>query len=89
MSGFGKERAYLKGHFEGIGEELQDIDLDIDAWEEVLKSMRKGWKKKRRSMEEEIDLLRQWVQEREDFVNSGRTVKIKGRKKGTAGHEIH
>ncbi len=82
-----EERAYLKGHFEGIGEELQDIDLDIDAWEEVLQSMRKGWKKKRRSMEEEIDILRQWVQAREDFVNSGRTVKIKGSRKET-GYKI-
>ncbi len=84
-----KERAYLKEHFEGIGEELQDIDLDIDAWEEILKGMRKGWKKEKRSLKGEIDILRQWVQEREDFVNSGRTVKIKGRKKGTVGHEIH
>lgn len=44
-------------------------DADCDRLEE-LKDMREDWKpEKEPNMDEEIELIKKWVKEREDFIN--------------------
>lgn len=46
------------------------LDDDIADWEEKLKEIREDWKpKKEPNMDEEIKLIKNWVKEREDFIN--------------------
>lgn len=65
-----EEKKYLEEHPEEADEEAQYIDDDIVDWEEKLKDMRADWKpEKEPNMDEEIELIKKWVKEREDFIN--------------------
>lgn len=65
-----KEKEYLAGHPEEAGEEAQYLDDDIADWEDELKDMREGWKtEKEPNMEEELELIKKWVEEKERFMN--------------------
>lgn len=62
-----EEKKYLEEHPEEADEEAQYIDDDIVDWEEKLKDMRADWKpEKEPNMDEEIELIKKWVEERED-----------------------
>ena len=65
------DKKYLEEHPEEADkEEASYIDSDIEEWEEELKDMREGWRpEKEPSMDEEIELIKKWVKEREDFIN--------------------
>ena len=66
-----EEKKYLEEHPEEADEEEASyLDDDIADWEEELKSMREDWKsEKEPNMNEEIELIKKWVKEREDFIN--------------------
>lgn len=66
-----EEKKYLEEHPEEADEEEASyLDDDIADWEEELKSMREDWKpEKEPNMDEEIELIKKWVKEREDFIN--------------------
>lgn len=65
-----EDKKYFEEHLEEADEEAQYIDDDIADWEEELKDMREDWKpEKAPNMDEEIQLIKKWVKEREDFVN--------------------
>jgi hypothetical protein len=65
-----KEKEYLAEHPEEADEEAQYLDDDIADWQEELKDMREDWKpEKDPNMEEELELIKKWVKEREDFIN--------------------
>lgn len=52
-------------------EEMSFIDDDIETWEESLKDMRYDWEpEKEPNMEEEIELIKKWVKEREYLFNN-------------------
>lgn len=62
-----EEKKYLEEHPEEADEEAQYIDDDVADWEEKLKDMRADWKpEKEPNMDEEIELIKKWVKERED-----------------------
>lgn len=49
---------------------LEQYQDDLRYQEEELKSMREDWKpEKEPNMDEEIELIKKWVKEREDFIN--------------------
>lgn len=64
-----KEKEYLAEHPEEEAyEEAQYLDDDIESWQEELKDMRAEWKPEQEpNMEEELELIKKWVKEREDF----------------------
>lgn len=65
-----KEKEYLAEHPEEANEEAQYLDDDIESWQEELKDMRADWKpEKEPNMEEELNLIKKWVKEREDLIN--------------------
>lgn len=66
-----EEKKYLEEHPEEADEEEASyLDDDIADWEEELKSMREDWKpEKEPNMDEEIELIKKWVKEREDLIN--------------------
>ena len=66
-----EEKKYLEEHPEEADEEEASyLDDDIADWEEELKDMRADWKpEKEPNMNEEIELIKKWVKEREDFIN--------------------
>lgn len=66
-----EEKKYLEEHPEEADEEEASyLDDDIADWQEELKSMREDWKpEKEPNMDEEIELIKKWVKEREDFIN--------------------
>lgn len=66
-----KKKKYLEEHpDEADDEEVGYLDDDIADWEEKLKEVREDWKpKKEPNMDEEIKLIKNWVKEREDFIN--------------------
>lgn len=67
-----KKKKYLEEHpDEADDEEVGYLDDDIADWEEKLKEVREDWKpKKEPNMDEEIKLIKNWVKEREDFINN-------------------
>ena len=49
---------------------LESYKDDLKCQEEELKDMRADWKpEKEPNMDEEIELIKKWVKEREDFIN--------------------
>ena len=65
-----EEKKYLEEHPEEADEEAQYIDDDIADWEEKLKDMSADWKpEKKPNMDEEIELIKKWVKEREGLIN--------------------
>ncbi len=61
-----EEKEYLAEH----PEEAQYLDDDIEFWQEEIKDMRADWKpEKEPNMEEELELIRKWVKERENLLN--------------------
>ena len=65
-----KEKEYLAEHPEEADEEAQYLDDDIESWQEELKDMRADWKpEKEPNMDEELELIKKWVKEREDLIN--------------------
>lgn len=62
-----EEKKYLEAHPEEADEEEASyLDDDIADWQEELKSMREDWKpEKEPNMDEEIELIKKWVKERE------------------------
>ena len=51
-------------------EDLESYKADLEEALEELKDMREDWKpEKEPNMDEEIDLIKKWVKEREDFIN--------------------
>ena len=51
-------------------EDLESYKADLEGALEELKDMREDWKpKKEPNMDEEIELIKKWVKEREDFIN--------------------
>lgn len=65
-----KEKEYLAEHPEEADEEAQYLDDDIEDWQEELRSMKKNWKPDGEpNMEEELELIKKWVKEREDLIN--------------------
>jgi hypothetical protein len=67
-----EKKKYLEEHpDEADDEEVSYLDDDIAYWEEKLKEVREDWKpKKEPNMDEEIKLIKNWVKEREDFINN-------------------
>jgi len=65
-----KEKEYLIENPEKANEESQYLDEDIDCWQEELKNMRADWKPEKESnMEEELELIKKWVEEKESLFN--------------------
>ena len=66
-----EEKKYLEEHPEEADEEeAQYIDDDIEDWQDKLESMREDWKPDGEpNMDEEIELIKKWVKEREDLIN--------------------
>lgn len=65
-----KEKEYLAEHPEEADEEAQYLDDDIENWQEELKDMRADWKpEKEPNMDEELEIIKKWVKEREDLIN--------------------
>ena len=65
-----KEKEYLAEHPEEADEEAQYLDDDIEIWQEELKDMRADWKpEKEPNMDEELEIIKKWVKEREDLIN--------------------
>lgn len=53
-----------------IGELIESYKADLEEALEELKDMRADWKpEKEPNMDEEIELIKKWVKEREDFIN--------------------
>ena len=51
-------------------EDLESYNADLEEALEELKDMRADWKpEKEPNMDEEIELIKKWVKEREDFIN--------------------
>lgn len=51
-------------------EDLESYKADLEEALEELKDMREDWKpEKEPNMDEEIELIKKWVKEREDFIN--------------------
>ena len=51
-------------------EDLESYKADLEEALEELKDMRADWKpEKEPNMDEEIELIKKWVKEREDFIN--------------------
>mgnify|MGYP002091597160 CR=1 FL=1 len=51
-------------------EDLESYNADLEEALEELKDMRADWKpEKEPNMNEEIELIKKWVKEREDFIN--------------------
>ena len=76
-----EEKKYLEEHPEEADEEAQYIDADIAFWEVELKDMRADWKpEKEPNMDEELELIKKWVKEREELTNSlkGTVAKLTG-----------
>lgn len=68
-----EEKEYLAEHPEEADEEDQYIDDYIADWEEKLRDMQKCsfWEpKKEPNMEEEIELIKKWVMERNSLINN-------------------
>ncbi len=66
-----KEKEHLAEHPEEANEEAQYIDDDIEMWEEELKDMRDGWKPgKEPNMEEETEIIKKWVEEKENLITN-------------------
>lgn len=66
-----EEKTYLREHPEEAGEEAQYIDDDIVCWEDELKDLRADWKPDYEpKMDEEIEIIRKWVREKEDLINA-------------------
>ena len=67
-----KRKKYLEEHpEEADDEEVSYLEEDIAEWEEELKEVREDWKpKKEPNMDEEIELIKKWVKERDDFINN-------------------
>ena len=65
------DKKYLEEHpDETDDEEVSFFDDFIAKREEELKEVREDWKpKKEPNMDEEIELIKKWVKEREDFIN--------------------
>lgn len=65
-----EEKEYLEEHPEEADEEeVSYLDDDIAMWEEELKDMREDWKpEKEPDMDEEIELIKKWVKEREEIL---------------------
>ena len=50
-------------------EDLESYNADLEEALEELKDMRADWKpEKEPNMDEEIELIKKWVKEREDFI---------------------
>lgn len=69
-----KDKKYLEEHPEKVKEydeeEVSFIDGDIECWEEELESMKEEWEpEKEPNMDEEIELIKKWVKEKENFIN--------------------
>ena len=66
-----EEKKYLEEHPEEADEEEASyLDDDIADWEEELKDMRADWNpEKKPNMNEEIELIKKWVKEREGLIN--------------------
>lgn len=65
-----KDKEYLVEHPEEANEEAQYLDDDIESWQEELKDMRAEWKpEKEPNMEEELELIKKWVKERDNLIN--------------------
>lgn len=62
------KKEYLKDHPEDADEESIFIDEDIAYFEDELKDMRTGWKPKELKMDEEIELIEKWVNDRDIFI---------------------
>ena len=51
-------------------EVMKSYNADLEEALEELKDMRADWKpEKEPNMDEEIELIKKWVKEREDFIN--------------------
>ena len=51
-------------------EDLESYKADLEEALEELNDMREDWKpEKEPNMDEEIELIKKWVKEREDFIN--------------------
>lgn len=73
-----KEKEYLARHPEEADEEAQYLDDDIESWQEELKDMRADWKpEKEPNMDEELEIIKKWVKERDDFIDKNRTSTLK------------
>ena len=58
------------GHIASEKEDLESYKADLEEALEELKDMREDWKpEKEPNMDEEIELIKKWVKEREDFIN--------------------
>ena len=66
------DKKYLEEHpDEADDEEASYFDDYIAEREKELKEIRENWKpKKEPNMDEEIELIKNWVKEREDFINN-------------------
>ena len=61
---------YNDGRTLQIGEDLESYKADLEEALEELNDMREDWKpEKEPNMDEEIELIKKWVKEREDFIN--------------------
>lgn len=67
-----KDKAYLEAHPEEADEEeLKWLDEDISDREDELKCMKSEWKPDSDpDMEKEIEIIRMWVEDKENFTNS-------------------
>lgn len=64
-------KKYLEEHPEEADEEAQYLDDDIAEWEEKLRDIREDWKPEQEpDMDEEIELIRKWVKNRDKLKNS-------------------
>ena len=67
-----KEKEYLAEHPEEADEEAQYLVGDIESWHKELKDMRADWKpEKEPNMDEEIEIIKKWLREKEDLINLG------------------
>ena len=62
------QKEYLKDHPEEADEESIFIDEDIAYFEDELKNMRTSWKPKKLKMDEEIELIEKWVNDKDTFI---------------------
>lgn len=66
------DKKYLEEHpDEADDEEVSYFDDYIAEREKELKEIRENWKpEKEPNMDEEIELIKKWVKERDDFINN-------------------
>lgn len=62
------KKEYLKDHPEDADEESIFIEEDIAYFEDELKYMRTGWKPKELKIDEEIELIEKWINDKDAFI---------------------